>query len=146
MPECNFYARNQWCQNGEECLYLHVDDDTRLGPCPHYDKGFCPLGARCSKKHIRRELCKFYLAGFCPHGKQCAEGAHPRWPASLDPPTVMVKRDPAEVERERQLKREQAEREEEQEREKDRSSGGRRDWRRPNRGYRNRRNFDNRDR
>ncbi|KZF25998.1 hypothetical protein L228DRAFT_2741 [Xylona heveae TC161] len=51
MPECNFFARNLYCSNGDECLYLHIDPASRLPPCPHYDKGFCPLGPRCSKKH-----------------------------------------------------------------------------------------------
>ncbi|OAA73857.1 Zinc finger, CCCH-type [Cordyceps fumosorosea ARSEF 2679] len=88
MPECNFFMRNGYCSNGEECLYLHVDPLSRLPPCPHYDMGFCPLGPVCAKKHVRRRPCAFYLAGFCPEGPECRRGSHPKWSASLEPPTV----------------------------------------------------------
>lgn len=151
MPECNSFSRTRYCPNGDECLYLHIDPDSRLPPCPHYDKGFCPLGPRCSKRHVRKTLCPYYLAGFCPDGKQCKEGAHPKWPKDLPPPTVRVKRDPAEVEREMVAIREEMERNEEREREK--GFPGRRDWggtpaggnvaggRGRNRGQRNRRGY-----
>lgn len=86
MPECNFFMRNGYCSNGDECLYLHVDPMSRLPPCPHYDMGFCPLGPRCAKKHVRRKLCPFYLAGFCPDGPECKAGAHPKWSKNLDKP------------------------------------------------------------
>ncbi|KAI1850915.1 hypothetical protein JX265_007240 [Neoarthrinium moseri] len=86
MPECNFFVRNGYCSNGDECLYLHIDPQSRLPPCPHYDRGFCPLGPECSKKHVRRTLCPYYLAGFCPDGKQCKEGAHAKWEKNLDRP------------------------------------------------------------
>ncbi|KAL2754941.1 hypothetical protein ACRALDRAFT_1043651, partial [Sodiomyces alcalophilus JCM 7366] len=86
MPECNFFTRNGYCSNGEECLYLHIDPQSKLPPCPHYDQGFCPLGPRCAKKHVRRTLCLFYLAGFCPDGPACKAGAHPRWRTDLDRP------------------------------------------------------------
>ncbi|KAH8840716.1 RNA-binding component of cleavage and polyadenylation factor [Pyricularia oryzae] len=92
MPECNFYIRNGYCQNGEECLYLHIDPQSKLPPCPHYDQGFCPLGPRCSKKHVRRNLCPYYLCGFCPDGRLCKQGAHPGWNPKLDPPTVKVEK------------------------------------------------------
>ena len=134
MPECNFFVRNGYCSNGgmyssshlsnkkltiseEECLYLHIDPSKKLPPCPHYEKGFCPLGPNCSKKHIRKTLCGFYLAGFCPDGKTCKK-AHPRWPTDLPKPTVRVERDPEEVAEEQRILRENAEREEQLEREK----------------------------
>ncbi|KAI9802230.1 MAG: hypothetical protein M1825_002951 [Sarcosagium campestre] len=126
MPECNFFLRNKYCSNGDECHYLHVDPDSRLPPCPHYDKGFCPLGPRCSKLHARKQLCAYYLAGFCPYGKACTHGVHAAFPADLPPPTVMVKKDPAEVEREQMALQELAERNEERDRE--RGFGNRRDW------------------
>ena len=127
MPECNHYARNLYCPNGEECLYLHIDPESKLPPCPHYEKGFCPLGPRCSKKHVRKRLCRFYLAGFCPYGKPCKEGDHPRWPDNLPKPSIKVEKSAEEVEREKNRIREEGEREEE--REWERKDGGRRDMR-----------------
>jgi len=88
MPECNFFVRNGYCSNGDECLYLHVDPLSRLPPCPHYDRGFCALGPRCSKRHLRRRLCPAYLAGFCPDGRACRDGAHPRWRTDLEKATA----------------------------------------------------------
>ncbi|KAH8813062.1 hypothetical protein F5884DRAFT_856349 [Xylogone sp. PMI_703] len=117
MPECNFFVRNGYCSNGDECLYLHIDPNSKLPPCPHYEKGFCPLGPRCSKKHVRKTICEFYLAGFCPDGKNCKK-AHPRWPTDLPKPTVRVERDAEEIAEEQARLRENAEREEEKEREK----------------------------
>lgn len=92
MPECNFFLRNGFCSNGDECLYLHIDPQSKLPPCPHYDKGFCPLGPRCSKKHVRKKLCPYFLAGFCPDGRDCKLGAHPKWKKDLEKPTVKVER------------------------------------------------------
>ena len=115
MPECNHYSRSGHCSNGDECLYQHIDPASKLPPCPHYDKGFCPLGPRCSKKHVRKTMCKFYLAGFCPNGRQCKEGAHPRWTEDLPKPTVRIEKSAEEIEAERAKLREDAEREEERE-------------------------------
>ena len=115
MPECSHYARTLTCPNGDECLYQHIDPTTRLPPCPHYEQGFCPLGPRCSKKHVRKTLCRLYLAGFCPSGRQCKLGAHPHWSEDLPKPSVKVERTEAELEAERARLREEAEREEERE-------------------------------
>ncbi|RPA88119.1 hypothetical protein BJ508DRAFT_410007 [Ascobolus immersus RN42] len=93
MPECNFFLRNNYCSNGEECLYLHIDPESRLPPCPHYEQGFCPLGPNCSKKHVRKEICPYYLCGFCWEGRGCKNGAHPKWIKDLPPPTVRKPRE-----------------------------------------------------
>lgn len=121
--ECTNYNRSGYCVSGEDCNYLHVDPATRLPPCLHYEKGFCPLGPQCSKKHVRKTLCRFYLAGFCPYGRQCKEGAHPRFPEHLQNPTVKVEKTAEEIEEERERLREEAERQEQ--REFDRGDGTR---------------------
>ncbi|PQE23090.1 hypothetical protein CJF32_00004468 [Rutstroemia sp. NJR-2017a WRK4] len=120
MPECNFFVRNGYCSNG--------DPASKVAACPHYEKGFCPLGPRCSKKHIRKTLCEFYLAGFCPDGPKCKK-AHPRWPTDLPKPTVKIERDPEEIAEEQARLRENAEREEDRERGFGGEGGGRGRWR-----------------
>ena len=123
MPECTHHSRLLYCPNGDECLYQHIDPISKLPPCPHYEKGFCPLGPKCSKSHVRKQICKFYLAGFCPQGRQCKDGNHPRWPEDLPKPTARIERTPEEIEAERARLREEGEREEERYWERDR--GGR---------------------
>ena len=108
----------------DECLYLHIDPNSRLPPCPWYERGFCPLGPHCSKKHVRKTLCEFYLAGFCPDGPQCKRGVHARYPTDLAKPTVRVEKTAEEIEEEQRVLRENAEREEEKEREKHIAAGG----------------------
>jgi cleavage and polyadenylation specificity factor subunit 4 len=131
MPECSYYARTLTCSNGDDCLYLHIDPESKRPPCPHYDRGFCPLGPICALKHNKKEkLCPFYLAGFCPEGKSCKNGAHARFPQDLKKPEVRVEKTPEELERERmerELKREQEEeREREREERNPHQSGGHR--------------------
>lgn len=134
MSECQFYTKNGYCQNGDECLYLHVNPESRLPPCENYQKGFCELGPKCAKRHIRKKMCPFYLAGFCPDGPMCKEGVHARW-ETVEKPTVKVEKTKEEIEQDREKMREHAEKEEEKDRE----------WRRENRGrygrgrYRNKR-------
>ena len=124
MPECTHYARSQTCPNGDDCLYQHIEPISKLGPCPHYERGFCPLGPRCGRSHVRRSLCVYYLAGFCPDGRKCTKGAHPKWqpdehmgkPVSRSELTAQA----AEGERIREMGRE-GDRDRERE---DRSAGG----------------------
>ncbi|KAJ9302370.1 hypothetical protein DTO271G3_1236 [Paecilomyces variotii] len=125
MPECQSFSRSGYCPNGDDCLYQHVRPEAKLPPCEHYDRGFCPLGPLCAKRHIRRKLCPFYLAGFCPEGKACAD-AHPRWTENLPKPMMRVEKSEEELERERAMIREEQEREEEREREwrRERGRGG----------------------
>ncbi|KAL3425341.1 zinc finger ccch type domain containing protein [Phlyctema vagabunda] len=124
MPECNFFVRNGYCSNGEECLYLHTDPSARLPPCPHYDRGFCPLGPRCSKKHTPKQICEFYLAGFCPDGSKNCKKAHPRWPTNLEAPSLKIEKTAEEKEEEARELRERMEADEEREREKWREMNG----------------------
>ena len=125
-----------YCPNGEECLYNHIDPLThpsKLQICRYYERGFCPLGPRCAKRHVKKEkICKYWMAGFCPYGndngrkdgKGCKEGAgaHPRWydeenserdRKELGELRVKVERTEEELERERERLREEGEREEE---------------------------------
>jgi cleavage and polyadenylation specificity factor subunit 4 len=89
MPECNNYARHGTCPNGDDCVYPHFPRAAKRAACPHYDRGFCPLGPLCARRHAARpRICPFYLAGFCPHGRECAEGAHPRFPHDLAKPVM----------------------------------------------------------
>ncbi|KAI4254664.1 MAG: hypothetical protein LQ352_002970 [Teloschistes flavicans] len=128
MPECNQYARTLYCSSGDDCLFLHVPPSSKLPPCPHYERGHCPLGPICSKKHVRKSnICKFYLVGFCPYGPACKEGAHPRFPSDLPKPTVRVEKSAEEMEDDLLRAKEEAEREEE--REWERNRGDRRDGR-----------------
>ncbi|KAB5584831.1 hypothetical protein GE09DRAFT_5121 [Coniochaeta sp. 2T2.1] len=97
MPECNFFVRNGYCSNGDECLYLHIDPESKLPPCPWFERGFCPLGPRCGKKHVLRSkgICPYYMAGFCPEGRKvCKEGAHPKWTSDkeMEKPRAKVER------------------------------------------------------
>ncbi|KAI8821296.1 zinc finger CCCH domain-containing protein, partial [Fimicolochytrium jonesii] len=80
MDECRFYAQYGECSN-PECVYLHVDPETKVKDCPFYQSGFCKLGPSCKGKHTRKAICQNYLTGFCPKGPECNLG-HPKF----DPP------------------------------------------------------------
>ncbi|KAJ9130898.1 mRNA 3'-end-processing protein yth-1 [Coniochaeta hoffmannii] len=130
MPECNFFLRNGYCSNGDECLYLHIDPESRLPPCPWYERGFCPLGPRCGKKHVhKKNICPYYLCGFCPEGRrECKEGAHPKWvqDKDLEKPRARVERTREEEEEARRVKEEEMrERQREREEREGYRDGGR---------------------
>ncbi|TKY88070.1 hypothetical protein EX895_003166 [Sporisorium graminicola] len=74
IPECRFYATFGFCNSGDDCLYLHVDPAIKRRECEKYNRGFCPKGPLCAKKHIRRVACPLYLTGFCPQGLECPRG------------------------------------------------------------------------
>lgn len=122
MSECQFYTQNGYCQNGDECLYLHVKEEARMPQCENYNKGFCELGPKCAKRHVRRKICPFYLAGFCPEGPDCKRGVHPRWAQTGK---SEVKLEKTEEEREKEKER----RAEEMERVSDVAKGFKREWR-----------------
>lgn len=122
MPECSYYSRKQICSNGDDCLYLHIDPEAKRPACPHYERGFCPLGPRCANKHIKKDkICVFYLAGFCPNGKTCKEGGHPRFPqdSELEKPQVRIEKTKEQLAAEKEQRELEAERERERERELD---------------------------
>ena len=122
--ECKEFSRYGLCPQGDDCTYLHVPPTSplRLPACPHYARGFCPLGPYCAQRHIKHKaLCPFYLAGFCPNGRarapdrdavvSCEFGAHAKWikDEDMNPRQPQPRRaKDAELER-----REQEEREEE---------------------------------
>ncbi|KAI7226377.1 hypothetical protein KC343_g9296 [Hortaea werneckii] len=122
--ECKEFSRYGICPQGDDCTYLHVSPTSRLreAACPHYTRGFCPLGPYCSMRHIKHKVpCPFYLAGFCPNGRShppgpdkvicCQYGAHPRWIKDEDlHPRQPEVRQPPDVDA---LRRDQDEREDE---------------------------------
>jgi cleavage and polyadenylation specificity factor subunit 4 len=90
--ECKEYSRYGICPQGDDCTYLHVAPNSRLRDpaCPHFTRGFCPLGPYCAMRHIKHpKPCPFYMAGFCPNGRarppgpdkvvSCEFGAHAKW-------------------------------------------------------------------
>ncbi|KAJ3126866.1 hypothetical protein HK098_007070, partial [Nowakowskiella sp. JEL0407] len=77
MPECWFYSKYKECTN-PECMYLHIDPDSKVKECAWYARGFCKHGPKCRHKHARKALCPLYLTGFCPKGPECSFG-HPKY-------------------------------------------------------------------
>jgi len=72
-----FFNKHGYCQNVEECLYRHIDPVSRIGVCPWYERGFCPLGPDCSKRHVKgKRICQMFLTGFCPLGKECHDAQY----------------------------------------------------------------------
>ena len=72
-----FFNKHGYCQNVEECLYRHIDPISRIGVCPWYERGFCPLGPDCSKRHVKgKRICQMFLTGFCPLGTECHEAQY----------------------------------------------------------------------
>jgi cleavage and polyadenylation specificity factor subunit 4 len=77
MPECWFYSNYKECSNAE-CMYLHVDPESKVAECLWYNRGFCKHGPLCRNKHARKRVCQRFLTGFCPLGPACEEG-HPKF-------------------------------------------------------------------
>eukprot|EP00158_Paraphelidium_tribonemae_P005134 Partr_v1_DN27181_c1_g1_i1_m15937 putative Polycomb group ring finger len=73
MPECWFYSNYGECSNAE-CMYLHIDPESKIKECPWYNRGFCKHGPTCRNKHARKNACQAYLTGFCPLGPECPRG------------------------------------------------------------------------
>lgn len=133
MPECTQFARYGTCSNGSDCLYLHIHADAKKPPCPHYERGFCPLGPHCAARHVKRKaFCPLYMAGFCPDGRDCARGAHPKWTEkeALPKPEVrkILSKEEQEAEKARLTERMEKEREEEEREREERGLPGRRDF------------------
>ncbi|KAK0851381.1 RNA-binding component of cleavage and polyadenylation factor [Friedmanniomyces endolithicus] len=140
--ECKEFSRYAICPQGEDCTYLHIPPTSRLRDptCPHYTRGFCPLGPYCSMRHLKHPvLCPYYLCGFCPNGRahapgmdkvvSCEWGAHPRWVRDEDMfpllPRVRGERDVEGEAREQEAREEEyfAEMERQREREAKGESG-----------------------
>ncbi|KAG4096383.1 hypothetical protein H8356DRAFT_1042935 [Neocallimastix lanati (nom. inval.)] len=77
MPECWFYSKYGECSN-PECMYLHVDPESKVRECAWYARGFCKHGPNCRHKHVRKIICQNYISGFCPKGPDCDQG-HPKY-------------------------------------------------------------------
>jgi cleavage and polyadenylation specificity factor subunit 4 len=90
--ECKEFSRFGLCSSGDDCTYLHISptSELRRPACPHYTRGFCPLGPHCAMRHVKHpKICPYYVAGFCPNGRahppgqdkvvSCEHGAHARW-------------------------------------------------------------------
>lgn len=43
MPECWFYSNYRECSNNE-CMYLHIDPESKIKECVWYNRGFCKRG------------------------------------------------------------------------------------------------------
>lgn len=132
MPECTQYARLGMCANGSDCLYLHINEDLKRPACPHYDRGFCPLGPHCALRHFKRKtFCKYYMAGFCPDGRHCTEGSHPIWREESQmrkpEPRRLPSQEELDAEQQRRQERFDKEREEDEREREERGLPGRRD-------------------
>lgn len=68
MPVCSYFLKGI-CSNSS-CPYSHVYVSRKAEVCTDFLKGYCPLGAKCKKKHTL--LCPdFSRRGVCPRGAQC---------------------------------------------------------------------------
>ena len=81
MPECYFFSKFGECNN-PECMYLHINPESKVRECPWYTRGFCKNGPNCRQRHVKRAPCSVYLTGFCPEGPNCKLG-HPKYEAPL---------------------------------------------------------------
>ncbi|KAI5160501.1 cleavage and polyadenylation specificity factor subunit 4 [Nematocida ausubeli] len=77
MPECWFFSKYGECSN-QDCLFLHIDPNSKSKECIWYTRGFCRHGNSCRNKHYKKRMCFNYEAGFCPLGKKCPYG-HPKF-------------------------------------------------------------------
>lgn len=78
MPTCHFWTDYRECNNGNDCVFLHVDEESTAEDCFAYAQGFCKNGPRCKERHRKVAICERYLVGFCPDGPSCKFG-HPKF-------------------------------------------------------------------
>lgn len=55
MPECKFFKEGT-CSNEDLCMFRHVVHATQPTLCPQYVGGFCPLGPKCGREHVKRDV------------------------------------------------------------------------------------------
>eukprot|EP01125_Pyxidicula_operculata_P014895 TRINITY_DN5012_c1_g3_i2.p1 TRINITY_DN5012_c1_g3~~TRINITY_DN5012_c1_g3_i2.p1 ORF type:complete len:185 (+),score=17.51 TRINITY_DN5012_c1_g3_i2:406-960(+) len=88
MPECYFFSKHRECSN-PECMYLHINPETKGHECPWYARGFCKHGDKCRHRHVKKVPCDAYMAGFCPEGPNCRFG-HAKFELPPEEPAVIT--------------------------------------------------------
>lgn len=78
MPVCHFWSDYRECNNGIDCVFMHIDEESTAEDCAAYTQGFCKNGPRCKERHRKKQVCERYLIGFCPEGPSCKFG-HPKF-------------------------------------------------------------------
>ena len=127
--ECRQWASTGgYCVQGDDCNYLHpnldIIEERKRPLCEWYERGFCPLGPRCAKRHVQKSrICPLYLAGFCPNGRKCKLGAHARWREDKDLPKLEVRTERTQEDKERERERMRTEAEERDTRDWERGEG-----------------------
>ncbi len=55
-PVCSFFLRGECFK--EDCEFLHVNVGQDAPVCEDFQKGFCELGEKCLKRHMKKESKK----------------------------------------------------------------------------------------
>ncbi|KAA1084875.1 RNA-binding component of cleavage and polyadenylation factor [Puccinia graminis f. sp. tritici] len=68
------YAKRGNSFNGDECMYLHVDERMRVLECMDFRRGFCPKGPDCPQKTHQKTDLPIYMAGSVPTKRPATSG------------------------------------------------------------------------